>query len=478
MAQPHGPHADPTSLEKVTRPVVEADLVVIGFGKGGKTLAAALGRQGWRVVMIEQSAAMYGGTCINVGCVPTKSLVYQSEQLADTEGGQEVYRWAVLVEQAVTTKLRAENLAMLDGIETVTVITGRAQLLDPHTVHVTNADGSGTTTVAAEHLVISTGARPILPDIPGLRECTVVATSTDLLATPDLPRRLVILGGGYVGLEFAAMYASYGSQVTVLERHQQILGQEDDDVADCARDILQGNGVTILTGAEVSRVEDGPGPSATVYYKQNGNPGSVQADVILAALGRQPVTADLGLDQAGVHLTDGGAVAVDEHLRTSQPHIFAVGDVNGGPQFTYISLDDYRIVLDQIVGAGTRSTAHRVAVPYTLFITPPLARVGLTERDARAAGHRVKVGALPVAKMATVPRARIVAETRGMMKVVIHADTDEILGAALLSYDSHEVINTIALAMRHGITAAQLRDEIYIHPSMTEALNQLLGAAS
>lgn len=264
--------------------------------------------------------------------------------------------------------------------------------------------------------------------------------------------------------------------MTVLEHRPQILGQEDEDVAACARDILRGNGITVITGAEVNRVEDGPGSTATVFYDQGGTTGSVQADVILVALGRQPVTADLGLDKAGIRLTADGSVAVDEQLRSSQSHIFAIGDVNGGPQFTYVSLDDYRIVLDQLTGAGTRTTAQRIAVPYTLFMTPPLARVGLTERDAPAAGYCVKVAALPVAKMATVPRAGIVAETRGMMKVVVDADTDEILGAALLSYDSHEVINTVALAMRHGITASQLRDEIYTHPSMTEAFNQLLGA--
>lgn len=457
-------------------PHVQADLVVIGFGKGGKTLATALGRQGWRVVMIEQSADMYGGTCINIGCVPTKSLVYQSEQLAEAETGPDSYRHAVAVELALTATMRAGNFAMLDGIDSVTVITGRARFVDPHTVHVTLADGSGAVSVTAEHVVVSTGSEPIIPDIPGLRDNAALATSTDLLATPDLPPRLVVLGGGYVGLEFAAMYAAFGSEVTVLEHRPQILGQEDDDVAGFARDILRDSGITIVTGAEVRRVEDGPGPSATVFYDQDANTGSVQADAILVALGRQPVTAGLDLDKAGVGLTAGGAVAVDEHLRTSQSHIFAIGDVNGGPQFTYISLDDYRIVLDQLSGAGTRSTAKRVAVPYTLFITPPLARVGVTEREARAAGYRVKVAALPVAKMATVARAGIVAETRGMMKVVLAADTDEILGAALLSYDSHEVINTVALAMRYGITASQLRDEIYTHPSMTEAFNQLLGA--
>ena len=195
-----------------TAPHVQADLVVIGFGKGGKTLAAALGRQGWRVVMIEQSADMYGGTCINIGCVPTKSLVYQSEQLTEEEAGPDSYRRAVAVELALTSMMRAGNFAMLDGIDSVTVITGRARFLDPHTVRVTMSDGSGTVRVTAEHVVVSTGAEPIIPEIPGLRKSGAVATSTDLLATPDLPPRLVVLGGGYVGLEFAAMYAAFGSR--------------------------------------------------------------------------------------------------------------------------------------------------------------------------------------------------------------------------------------------------------------------------
>jgi probable pyridine nucleotide-disulfide oxidoreductase len=229
-------------------------------------------------------------------------------------------------------------------------------------------------------------------------------------------------------------------------------------------------------GKRVVLVERSAVDDATVHYEVDGTAMSVDGDRVLVALGRHPATEGLGLDNAGVRTRPDGSIEVDEHLRTSQPHIFAVGDVNGGPQFTYISLDDYRIVLGQLTGAGTRSTADRHAVPYVLFMTPPLARVGLSEREARAAGYAVKVAALPVAKMATVPRARIVHQPGGMMKVVVDADTDEILGAALLSYDSHEVINTVALAMRYGVTASCLRDEIYTHPSMTEAFNQLLGA--
>ncbi|MFC7672617.1 FAD-dependent oxidoreductase [Mycolicibacterium sp. GCM10028919] len=448
---------------------IDADLVVIGFGKGGKTLAATLGKQGKRVVMIERSAAMYGGTCINIGCVPTKSMVYQAEEVSVHPPEPAVYTAAVRATADLTTGMRGENFAMLDTIPSVDVLTGAASFVDPHTVAVDTADG--TVTVTGRTIVIGTGSEPTWPDLPGLRDNPRAVTSTDLLSTEDLPARLVVLGGGYVGLEFAAMYAAYGAEVTVLERHDAVLSREDDDIVSCATELLGEAGVRVVTSAQVTAVDVG-----TVHYEVGGAPTTADADLILVALGRHPVTADLGLANAGVVTRPDGSIEVDEHLRTNVPHVFAVGDVNGGPQFTYVSLDDYRIVADQLTGSGSRSTADRRAVPFSLFMTPPLSRVGMTEREARAAGHRVKVAALPVAKMATVPRARIVHQAKGMMKAVVDADTDEILGAALLSYDSHEVINTVALAMRHGITASTLRDEIYTHPSMTEAFNQLLGA--
>ncbi|MGH3580870.1 MAG: FAD-dependent oxidoreductase [Mycobacterium sp.] len=447
----------------------QVDLAVIGFGKGGKTLAAALGRKGWRVAMIEQSAQMYGGTCINIGCVPTKSLVFRSEQLSAGTAHPDDYRRAVTATAELTAGMRAGNFTMIDSIDTAEVLTGQAHFLDPHTLSVTT--DTGAVTVSARWIVIGTGSRPILPDIPGLASSPRVHTSTDLLTEENLPRRLVVLGGGYVGLEFAAMYAAYGSEVTVLERHAQVLAREDDDIAEAARNILQDKGVRIITEAQVTEVND-----STVTYLADGISHNVDADAILVALGREPVTADLNLAAAAVRTAPSGALLVDEHLRTNQPHIFATGDVNGGPQFTYVSLDDYRIVLDQLVGDGVRSTADRKALPYNLFITPPLGRVGLTEREARAAGLDIRVAAMRVADMATVPRARIVGEPEGRMKVVVDAQTDLILGAALLCYDAHEVINTVALAMRHGITATTLRDSIYTHPSMTEAFNQLLGA--
>jgi pyruvate/2-oxoglutarate dehydrogenase complex dihydrolipoamide dehydrogenase (E3) component len=450
---------------------IDADLVVIGFGKGGKTLAATLGRQGRRVVMVEQSERMYGGTCINIGCVPTKSMVFQAERLTDP--APEAYTAAVRETAALTSQLRAENFTMLDALPSVTVLTGPARFVDPNTIEV--QVGSEVWTVTGETIVVGTGSEPVWPDIAGLQANSRAVTSTDLLETEELPGRLVVLGGGYVGLEFAAMYAAYGSSVTVVERHPDVLGGEDDDLAEVARELLAEAGVEFVTSAQVTRVEDGSDES-TVHFTKSGEPQSLPADRILVALGRRPVTAELGLDAAGVETRPNGSIVVDEHLRTSRPHIYAVGDVNGGPQFTYISLDDYRIVLDHLSGNASRTTADRVAVPFTLFITPPLARVGLTLREAASAGRPVRVAALRVEKMATVPRARIVEEPRGLMKVIVDGDTDEVLGAALLSYDSHEVINLVALAMRHGITATQLRDGIYTHPSMSEAFNQLLGA--
>jgi probable pyridine nucleotide-disulfide oxidoreductase len=448
------------------------DILVLGFGKGGKTLAATMGSQGKRVVLVEQSAQMYGGTCINVGCVPTKALLHHAETRHTDVAAPEWHRQAVEGVADLTTFLRQRNFQLLDTIDTVTVVTGRAAFADPKTVEVTA--GADRLTFTADTIVINTGAEPVVPDIPGLPASTYAMTSTDLIRPEELPRRLVILGGGYVGIEFAGMYGQFGSQVTVLETGDQIMPAEDDDIAEAAAGILGEQGVALVTGARVTEITD-RADGALVRYEREGRAATVEADAILVALGRTPATRGLDLDAAGVRTTDRGAIEVDEHLRTSQPHIFAVGDVNGGPQFTYVSLDDSRIVVDQLVGSGTRSTADRVAVPYTVFMTPPLARVGLTERQARESGHAVKVASKPVARIAAMPRARIVGNTRGLMKFVLDAQTDQVLGAALLNVDSQEVINLVSLAMRQGVTATRLRDGIYTHPSTTEGLNEVLA---
>ncbi|MEZ0356359.1 FAD-dependent oxidoreductase [Mycobacterium sp. SA01] len=457
---------------------LQVELLVIGFGKGGKTLAAMMASRGQRVVLAEESPLMYGGTCINTGCVPTKSMVFQGERSASGVAGAAVYAQAVATTERLTAGLRSANIAAFDPIATATVLIGTARFVDEHRVAVSTEHG--VVTVDARTVVIGTGSVPVIPNVPGLRQCPVAVTSAQLLRLASRPDRLLILGGGYIGLEFASIYASYGTSVTVLEHRPTVLASEDDDIATEVRELLQERGVTVLTGANVTGVQTiqrtGLPPLARVEYIAEGAMHAIDADTVLIAAGRAPNTTDLGLQRAGVEVDSSGAIVVDEYLRTTRPHIYAVGDVNGGPQFTYISLDDYRIVLDQLQGASApRRATDRVAVPSCLFLTPPLARVGLTERQARAGGRDVLTAVSPVVKLATVARARIVGRTDGMMKVVVDARTDEILGAALLCHDAQEIINIVALAMRHGITATALRDEIYTHPSMAECFNQLLG---
>ncbi|GAA1206312.1 FAD-dependent oxidoreductase [Pseudonocardia alaniniphila] len=451
------------------------DVLVIGFGKGGKTLAATMGRLGKRVAMVEQSSKMYGGTCINIGCVPTKSLVHHAERRGASSPG-EWHRTAVEQTRALTSAMRGKNYAMLDMLDSVTVITGRATFLDSKTVRVT-AGQVDMLDLSADIIVINTGAVPVLPPIPGLRESSRLLTSTDLIDIDHLPKRLAILGAGYVGVEFASMYAQFGSAVTMLDPAARIMAREDEDITDAATDILRGAGVGFIPGAHVTQVRDIDN-GVEITYEAGGATHTLAADEILAATGRKPATEGLGLDRAGVRTTPSGAIEVDEVLRTSQPHIYAIGDVNGGPQFTYISLDDNRIVADQLIGRGERSTADRKFVLYTVFMTPAFARVGLTEREARERGLRVKVVEKAVADIATMPRAKIVGETRGLMKFVVDSETDLVLGAALLSVDAQEMINVVALAMRHGVTASELRDTIYTHPSSTEAFNEVLGSPS
>ncbi|MCI2420872.1 FAD-dependent oxidoreductase [Saccharopolyspora sp. K220] len=448
---------------------LNADVLVVGFGKGGKIVAARFGELGKRVVLVERSEHMYGGTCPNVGCVPTKALVHHSRKGHDGDLPQERYERSVNIVQDLTALFRAGNYEALDSTDTVTVVTGEAVFLDPRTVTVNDL------TITADTILINTGSEPIIPDIPGLRLSKYLRTSTELIESTTLPPRLAILGGGYLGIEFASIYQQFGSQVTMFEAAPKILRNADDDVAAAAEEILRDEGIEIIARADVVEVIDSD-DAATVVYERDGERHSVQVDAILAAAGRKPATEGLGLEAAGVRVTDRGAVEVDEYLRTSQPHIFALGDVNGGPQFTYISLDDSRIVLDQLIGGGKRTTTDRVAVPHTLFMTPPLATVGLTEREARTAGRAVRIAKQPVAEIVAMPRAYAVEETRGLMKFVLDAETDEILGAALLSVDAQELINTVALAIRHGLKSADLRDAIYTHPSSTEAFNDVLGA--
>ncbi|WP_411731435.1 FAD-dependent oxidoreductase [Paeniglutamicibacter sp.] len=450
----------------------ELDLIVIGWGKGGKTLAGNMARAGQRVAIIEASAEMYGGTCINIGCVPTKALIHDAEVRADTGFDHEYFDTAVQRRDKLTAMMRAKNFSMLDGLDAVMTITGRASFIGPRRIRI--EAGAETLELGARRIIINTGAVPAIPDLDGARIGGRIHDSTTLQHAP-LPRSLVVVGGGYVGTEFASMFAHFGSKVTVLDRGARALKKEDEDVAAEVLSALADVGVEVRVGASVQRIRQ-DADSAKVSYNQGGQMHEIEADAVLIALGRTPATGGLNLEAAGIELTATGAVKVDERLSTTAEGVYAMGDVNGGPQFTYVSLDDNRIVADAILGTGKRSTADRVAVPHTIFTTPPLARVGLSEETARAQGLRIKVAVKKVAEIAAMPRPKIVGDARGIIKVVVDADSDRVLGAALMHVDSQEVINLVALAMRQGVPSAALRDSIFTHPSSTEALNEVLGS--
>lgn len=448
---------------------MNVDVLVIGWGKAGKTLAGRFASAGKSVAMVERSPQMYGGTCINIACVPTKDLVTSADERRDTDDPEEYFRASVAGRDALISKLNAANYSMLaDVAGDVTILDGFARFTGPKSVSVATADGN--VDVSADTIIVGTGATPRALDVPG-GDGPRVFDSTTIQHIDPLPKRLVIVGGGYVGLEFASMFAGFGSQVTVLDSGDTFLPRLDRDVAESVLATLTDRGVVVHQSVKVTSVDDAGG-SATVRTSA----GDFGADAVLASVGRVPATSELGLDAAGIATDERGFITVDDQLQTNVPGVYAVGDVNGGPQFTYISLDDNRIVWDAVAGDGKRRRSDRFAVPNTTFLTPPLSTVGMSEQEARESGRNVLVGKKDVAKIAAMPRPKIVGETHGMIKVLVDADSHEILGATVFSIDSQEVINLVALAMRLGGTVEDLRDGIWTHPSSTEALNEVLGS--
>lgn len=448
---------------------LQTDVLVIGWGKAGKTLAGALGRAGRSVTLVEQSADMIGGTCINIGCVPTKALVHQAETRRAQDDPATWFTHAVEARDTLIDKLNAANRAMLEDVDAVRVVVGgRASFTGPRRITVTA--GGEKLDITAETVVVGTGAIPRPLEVRGA-DGPRVHDSTSIQHVRPFPGRLVIVGGGPVALEFASMFAGFGAQVTVLERGERILAREDADVAESVEQALADAGVSIRTGTEASGFED-DGHAVTVLTRDGER---IDAHAVLVAVGRVPATEGLGLDAAGIDTDGAGAIVVDDHLRTSAEGVFAVGDVNGGPQQTYISYDDHRIVLDQLTGDGARSRADRVAVPTTTFVSPPFARVGESEEALRAKGVPVAVYSKPVAKIAAMPRPKTLGETHGLIKFCVDPETDLVLGAALHTVDAQELVNLVALAMRAGVTATELKNGIWTHPSTTEALNEVLA---
>ncbi len=449
------------------------DAIIIGFGKGGKTLAGAMGSAGKRTALIEKSSQMYGGTCINVGCIPTKFLVHKAQEAKfakDFAEKQELYKKAIAEEAALTGMLRGKNLNKAESTPNVTVITGTAKLLSANEVEVRTEDE--TETLQGEQIFLNTGSVSVVPPIEGLKDNPYVVTSEGLLKLETLPERLVIIGGGYIGVEFASVYANFGSQVTILQDQERFLPREDEEIAAAVWNNLEKRGVEILTGTKIQSVSS-MDDKAIITVVRNGEEMKLEADVVLAATGRRPNTEGLGLENAGIALTDRGGVVTNEHLQTTVSNIYAMGDVVGGLQFTYISLDDYRIVRSAVLGDGSYTTEKRGAVPYSVFLDPPFSRVGMSEQEALEKGHSVKVTRLPAAG---IPKAQVLEQPEGLLKAVIDEKTGQILGAHLFCAESHEMINIVKLAMDAKLPYTALRDMIFTHPTMSEALNDLFQA--
>lgn len=449
------------------------DAVIIGFGKGGKTLAGSLAGMGKKVAMIEKSDKMYGGTCINVGCIPTKSLVNSAKASVIQKPGSydeknRLYWEAVEEKRRLTGMLRKKNLDKLNDLDNVTVYNGFGSFVSANRVKIETAEE--TLEVEGDQIFINTGSVSVIPPIKGIEGNPYVYTSDSLMELDVLPKRLAIIGGGYIGLEYASMYTDFGAEVTVYQIEDKLIPREDRDIAEAIQKAFEDKGVRFEMNVQTEEIENA-GDEAVVHYKKDGTALSASADAVLIATGRKPNTDGLNLEAAGVEKTPRGAVKVDEKLRTSAPNIWAMGDVAGGLQFTYVSLDDFRIVKDQLAGSGKRASNDRT-VPYSVFIDPPFSRVGLNEEEAAAQGYHVKIAKLPAA---AIPKAQVLRKPVGLLKAVIDADTNKILGAMLFCEESYEMINIVKLAMDAGLDYTVLRDQIFTHPTMSEALNDLFA---
>jgi probable pyridine nucleotide-disulfide oxidoreductase len=450
--------------------IEDVDLLVVGGGKAGKSLAMDRAKAGWSVAMVERDKI--GGTCINVACIPTKALVASARTLLAARRAGE---FGVAVEgqpAIVLERLRAHKEGVVGGMghaheklfrdSGMDFVMGTARFVGERTVEVGLNEG-GTRTIRGRRVLVDTGTTPAVPDLEGLAGAGAW-NSEDLLRLERLPGSVIVLGGGYVGCEFASMLAVFGTRVTLVQRADQLLPREDPDVAAAVAGLLRGQGVDVRLGATAVAVRR-EGAGVTLVLADGRE---CAAEQLLVCTGRTPVTSGLGLPAAGIEVDGRGFVVTDERLRTTADSVWAAGDVAGSPQFTHASWNDFRIIRDNLTG-GDATTIGRL-VPYTVFTTPELARIGLSENQARAEGRAVTVARLDVA---AIPRAKTLHETVGAWKAVIDQQTDEILGVALLGHASGEVLAAVQMAMLGRLPYQRVRDAVITHPTMAEGLNLL-----
>jgi pyruvate/2-oxoglutarate dehydrogenase complex dihydrolipoamide dehydrogenase (E3) component len=453
------------------------DCVVIGAGQAGGPLASALARAGRRTVLVEREHA--GGTCINRGCTPTKTMVAsaraaylarRAEEYGVTASGVAVDLPSVRRrKQEVVESFRAgsERRLAAAGVE---LIRGEASFTGPRELEVRLA-GGGTRRISAELVFINTGGRPARPPVAGLAGVDTL-DSTSIMELDRIPDHLVVLGGGYIGLEFAQMYRRFGSRVTVIQHGPQLLGREDRDIADAVTAILREDGIEIRLNTEARQVRALADGAIELTLRSPEGAATVAGTHLLVATGRVPNTAELNLAAAGVETDAHGFVRANERLQTTAPGVYALGDVKGGPAFTHVSYDDFRVIRVNLLEGGSATTRERL-VPYVVFIDPQLGRVGMSEEEALASGRRVGVARMP---MSYVARAIEVGETRGVIKAIVDLDTDRILGCAVLGIEGGELMSVLQVAMLGGLPYTALRDGIFAHPTLAESLNNLFDA--
>ena len=450
------------------------DAIVIGAGQAGPPMAGRIAATGKTVALIERK--LIGGTCVNTGCTPTKTLVAsayaahlarRARDFGVSAGPVGVDFAAVMARKdQVVGNSRSHLTAWLRDMANCTLIEGQARFLSPTAVKV------GDDTLEAERFFINVGCRAVAPDFPG-RDQVKTLTNTTVLELDALPRHLVVVGGSYIGLEFAQIFRRFGSAVTVVEKMPRLIAREDEEVSDAIREILEAEGIAIRLDAECIRFAPRGAEIAVGVNCTSGEPEVVGSHVLLA-VGRRPNIDDLGLEAAGVAVDARGYIAVDDELRTSVPHIFALGDCNGRGAFTHTSYNDFEIVAANLIDGARRKVSDRIPV-YALYIDPPLGRVGLTETGARAKGHSVRIGRRP---MTRVGRAVEKGETQGFMKVVVDRDSDAILGAAILGVGGDEAVHAIIEAMAAGVTASAYTRVMAIHPTVAELTPTVFGELS
>jgi pyruvate/2-oxoglutarate dehydrogenase complex dihydrolipoamide dehydrogenase (E3) component len=454
------------------------DAIVIGAGQAGGPLSTALAGAGRKTALIEREHV--GGTCINEGCTPTKTMVasgrvaYLARRAADygVQVGPVTVDMAKVRQRkrAIVDSFRNGSQGRIERTEGVDLLFGAASFSGPKTIEVRMNDG-GTRQLSAELIFINAGARPSLPRMEGI-EGVPYLNSTTVMELDAVPEHLLVIGGGYIGLEFGQLFRRLGSHVTIVQRGARLLAREDDDVADEVANILRQDGIDVLLQTEAPRIERSADGTLRLTVRSGGQVRVIAGSHLLAAAGRTPNSDSLNLAAAGVQTDKHGFIQADERLETNVPGIYALGDIKGGPAFTHISYDDFRIIRTNLIQSGNATTKDRL-VPYTVFIDPQLGRVGLGEQEAREQGRSIRVAKLP---MTSVARALEVDETRGFMKAIVDADTQQILGAAVLGIEGGEVMAALQMAMLGKLPYTVLRDGVFAHPTLAESLNNLFMA--